>query len=175
MDNNKNTTPPPYGDNNGYNNGNHNGYNNGYNNGYDNNGHNNGYNNGYDNNGYNNGYNNNGYNNNGYNNNGYNNSYSNNPYFNEQEYYGRNDAFASDAVGKSRGVAALLAIFLGSLGVHYFYLGKTTAGIITLLLSIVTCSIWGVVMVIQGILMFVMTNAEFDRKYVYNPNSFPLF
>lgn len=147
MSDNKNTTPPPYGNNNGGN------YNNGYNNGGYNGGFNNGYNNGF---------------NNGFNNGCYNG-------FNEQEYYARNDAFASDAVGKSRGVAALLALFLGWLGIHYFYLGKTTAGIVTLLLSLVSCSIWYWIMVIQGILMLVMSNYDFDHKYVYTQNSFPLF
>ncbi len=117
---------------------------------------------------------NNGYNNN---NNGYNNGYNNggNPYFNEQEYYARNNAFDSDAAGKSRGIAALLAIFLGSLGIHYFYLGKTTAGLISLVLALVSCGIWGTVMLVQGIYMLTITNAEFDRKYVYSTDSIPLF
>lgn len=35
--------------------------------------------------------------------------------------------FSPGPSGKSRGVAALLAIFLGSLGIQYFYLGKNTA------------------------------------------------
>ena len=33
---------------------------------------------------------------------------------------------------KNKIVAALLAFFLGTLGIHKFYLGKTTAGIIML-------------------------------------------
>ena len=41
-----------------------------------------------------------------------------------------NDIFAAGPSGKSRGVAGLLAIFLGTLGVHYIYLDKTTSGII---------------------------------------------
>lgn len=44
-----------------------------------------------------------------------------------------NDVFATDRYGKSRGVCALLAIFLGGFGIQYFYLGKTTAGIIALI------------------------------------------
>lgn len=35
-----------------------------------------------------------------------------------------NDVFSPGPSGKSRGVAALLAIFLGSLGIQYFYRGK---------------------------------------------------
>lgn len=82
---------------------------------------------------------------------------------------------ASGPEGKSRGVCALLAILLGYLGVHYFYLGKTGAGLLTILLSFVTCGIWPAIMLIQGILMFCMTNAQFEQKYVLNPGFMPLF
>ncbi|QBO37461.1 TM2 domain-containing protein [Periweissella cryptocerci] len=55
---------------------------------------------------------------------------------------------------KSKIAAGLLGIFLGSLGIHNFYLGQTQAGVIKLVLSIVLCwtivvpsvvSIWGLV------------------------------
>jgi TM2 domain-containing membrane protein YozV len=72
-------------------------------------------------------------------------------------------------------VAALLAILLGSLGIQYFYLGKTTAGILSIVLSLVTCGIWQVITIIQGIMMFSMTNEQFYEKYVMNPATFPLF
>lgn len=36
-----------------------------------------------------------------------------------------NNLFDCGPEGKSRGVTALLAIFLGGLGIQYFYLGKT--------------------------------------------------
>lgn len=35
--------------------------------------------------------------------------------------------------GKSKGIALLLAIFLGGLGIHKFYLGQTGAGILYLM------------------------------------------
>lgn len=95
--------------------------------------------------------------------------------FNSEEYYQRNDPFASDAQGKSRGIAALLAILIGTLGIQYFYLGKTTGGILTIVLSLVTCGAWGILTLIQGILMFCMDNYAFDQKYVYSQSSFPLF
>ncbi|MBD5175092.1 MAG: TM2 domain-containing protein [Bacteroidales bacterium] len=88
----------------------------------------------------------------------------------------RNNPFDScGPEGKSRGVAALLAIFLGYLGVQYFYLGKTQAGIITIVLSLVTCGVWELITLIQGILMLCMTNEEFRRKYVTTTSTFPLF
>lgn len=101
-------------------------------------------------------------------------STNNNDY--REQYIYRNNAFDSDPdSGKSRGVAGLLAIFLGGIGVQYFYLGKVGAGLITILLSIITCGIWEIVTLIQGILMLCMTNQEFCRKYVYTNSSFPLF
>jgi len=94
----------------------------------------------------------------------------------QEPYYDRNNAFDScGPEGKSRGVAALLAILLGSIGVQYFYLGKIGGGIITILLTAVTCGIWQIVTLIQGILMFCMTNSEFRRKYVLTTSTFPLF
>ena len=38
------------------------------------------------------------------------------------------DLFSSGKSGRSRGIAAILAFFFGALGVHYFYLGKNSAG-----------------------------------------------
>ncbi len=92
------------------------------------------------------------------------------------EYYRRNNPFDSDpASGKSRGVAALLAIFLGYLGVQYFYLGKVGGGLLCILLSVVTCGLWEVVTLIQGIMMLCMDNASFVQKYVNNSATMPLF
>ena len=94
-----------------------------------------------------------------------------------------NDIFAAGPSGKSRGVAGLLAIFLGTLGVHYIYLDKTTSGIIILLISlfggVLTCGVLpgiiAVVVLIQGILMMTMSQDEFEKKYCDPANSFPLF
>lgn len=76
---------------------------------------------------------------------------------------------------KSKVAAGLLAIFLGALGIHYFYLGKTGAGFITILLSIVTCGLWEIITLIQGILMLTMSDQEFYNKFVYTNKSFPIF
>ena len=65
---------------------------------------------------------------------------------------------------KDRLVAGLLGIFLGTLGIHYFYLGKTTAGVISLILGLCSCGIWGIVMFIPGVLILTMTDVEL--KYV---------
>lgn len=76
---------------------------------------------------------------------------------------------------KDKLAAGLLAIFLGYLGIHYFYLGKTTGGIITIVLSLCTCGVWSLITLIQGILMLTMTEDAFNEKYVDNDRKFPLF
>lgn len=90
-----------------------------------------------------------------------------------------NDAFSTSPVtGKSRGVAALLAILLGTLGIHYFYCGKNGAGIGFLLVSLLSCGILGAVTailaLISGIKMFCMTNEQFDQTYVLTTSSMPI-
>lgn len=69
-----------------------------------------------------------------------------------------------DPYAKSRLTAGLLGIFLGGLGVHRFYLGYTTIGVLQILVTIATCglgSIWGL---IEGILIIsgstITTDAE---------------
>lgn len=76
---------------------------------------------------------------------------------------------------KDKLVAGLLAIFLGGLGIHYFYLGKNTAGIISIVLTICSCSIWAWLMLVQGIYMLTMTDDNFYAKYVDNDKTLPLF
>lgn len=54
---------------------------------------------------------------------------------------------------KSRLLAGVLGLLLGGLGVHSFYLGNTTRGVIQILVTCITCgigSIWGFV---EGILI----------------------
>lgn len=75
---------------------------------------------------------------------------------------------------KSNIAFGLLAIFLGFLGIQYFYVGKTTGGIICLLLSFVTCGIWNIITFIQGILVICMDQSEFERKFVYSNSTFPI-
>jgi len=52
---------------------------------------------------------------------------------------------------KSKLAGGLLGIFLGSLGIHNFYLGYTGKGITQLVLGIVGWFIFGFTMVISGI------------------------
>ena len=89
------------------------------------------------------------------------------------------DVFSNGPSGKSRGIAGLLAILVGAIGVHYFYIGKTGAGVVFLLATLLTCGLLGVVTeivsLIQGILFFTSTQEEFESRWVNSPSSMPLF
>lgn len=76
--------------------------------------------------------------------------------------------------GKSRGVAALLCFLLGGFGAHYFYVGKTTGALICILLCIITCGVWGLMLIVQTIMLVTMSQEDFERKWVYSTSSFPL-
>lgn len=54
--------------------------------------------------------------------------------------------------GKSKIAAGLLGIFLGSLGVHNFYLGYTGKAVAQLLITILTCGIGATVSGIWGLI-----------------------
>ena len=72
----------------------------------------------------------------------------------------QNDAM-KNAATKNRTTAALLAILLGDLGLHEFYLGNTVLGIVFLL----TCwsGIPWLIAIIQGIIWLTKTDAEFHQ------------
>jgi TM2 domain-containing membrane protein YozV len=65
---------------------------------------------------------------------------------------------------RTKGVAALLAFFLGAIGGHYFYLGKTGTGVVMLLFC--WTFIPSIIAIIDFIRFLCMSKAEFD--YLYN-------
>ena len=99
--------------------------------------------------------------------------------FGNQASNALDSVFNNGPSGKSRGIAGLLAILMGWCGLHYFYLNKPTAGIVFLLIAILSCGILAtvtsVVSIIQGVLFFTSTEQEFEQKWVYSPSNFPLF
>lgn len=63
---------------------------------------------------------------------------------------------------RNKTVAALLAIFLGGIGIHKFYMGETVWGVIYLLF----CWLWipAIVGFIEGICYLVMSEEKFQSK-----------
>jgi TM2 domain-containing membrane protein YozV len=61
---------------------------------------------------------------------------------------------------KSRMAAGLLGVFLGSFGVHRFYLGYTNIGIIQIIATVFTCGLAGIWGFVEGILIL-MKNDNF--------------
>ena len=68
--------------------------------------------------------------------------------------------------GKNKLAAALFGILLGGIGIHFFYLGNTTAGI----LSIVFCwtGIPAIIGLVQGILMLIESDEDFAKRIKTN-------
>lgn len=66
---------------------------------------------------------------------------------------------------KNKNVAGLLALFLGGLGIHKFYLGKIGTGILYLLFSwtgIPTIIGW-----VESIIYFTSDEQDFAAKYAH--------
>ena len=81
---------------------------------------------------------------------------------------------------KSKVAAGILAILLGTLGIHKFYLGSTGPGVLLLiasflsvLLFVVVIGIFGIIAIsivvfIEGILYLTKTDEDFHQTYVEN-------
>jgi len=66
-------------------------------------------------------------------------------------------------------LAGVLAIFLGWLGVHKFFLGHTKEGIIHIIITIVSCGSAGsIIGIIEGIIYLLKTDEEFYQTYQVN-------
>ena len=98
------------------------------------------------------------------------------PYYGYQQPYYQQPYQQPVIATKDHVAAGLLAIFLGALGIHKFYLGYNTAGFImlavTILGSLFTFGLAGGVMwvigIIEGILYLTKSQSEFEQMYVVN-------
>ena len=72
--------------------------------------------------------------------------------------------------GNKKLAAGICGILLNALGIHKFILGYTTAGLIMLLGTILTCGLGGIVFtvigVIEGVLYLTKSDEEFYETYM---------
>lgn len=99
----------------------------------------------------------------------YQNAYQQPPY-QQQPMYGQPANMAVPPSDKSKIAAGLLAIFLGALGIHKFYLGYKKAGLIMLLVTLLTFGVGAIVMdvigIVEGILYLSKNDWDFYNTYV---------
>ena len=80
------------------------------------------------------------------------------------------------AYSKDHVAAGLLAIFLGALGIHKFYMGYNTAGFIMLAVTVagsiltlgIAAAVMGIIGIVEGILYLTKSQTEFEQIYVFN-------
>lgn len=75
------------------------------------------------------------------------------------------------ALGADKKLAAgIVAILIGSLGIHKFMLGYTKEGVIMLLVTVLTCGIAavvpGIIGIVEGVLYLTKSDEEFVRTYI---------
>lgn len=70
--------------------------------------------------------------------------------------------FGRDIEGKNRLIASLLALFLGWIGLHHFYLENNRYGI----LSIIFCwtGIPWIIGIVQGVMMLLESDEQFAKR-----------
>ena len=70
---------------------------------------------------------------------------------------------------KNKNVAGIMAIFFGSLGIHYFYLGDNKKGTKYLLIALLTFGVGAMVLevlgIIDGVKLLSMSDDEFNAAY----------
>ena len=71
-------------------------------------------------------------------------------------------------VSSTKLTAGLCGILIGGLGIHKFVLGYTTEGVITIVATILTCGVFGIVPFIEGIMYLVKSDQEFYETYMLN-------
>lgn len=67
--------------------------------------------------------------------------------------------------GKDKTAAGILGILLGGFGVHQFYLGSVGTGFVMIAITLITCGIGAVLGLVEGILILVMSDEDFNKRY----------
>ncbi|CAM1342880.1 TM2 domain-containing protein [Tenacibaculum aestuarii] len=67
-----------------------------------------------------------------------------------------------------RVLAGILAIVIGSIGIHKFVLGYTKEGIIQIIATFITCGFAGIIPFIEGIIYLTKADDDFIETYQVN-------
>ena len=70
----------------------------------------------------------------------------------------------ADAASKKI-LCGIMALILGNLGIHKFILGYVGAGILQIIISIVTCGVGAIIPLIEGIIYLTKSEEEFVQTY----------
>ena len=62
-------------------------------------------------------------------------------------------------------LAGVLALLVGSIGVHKFILGYTKEGLIQIAITVVTCGLAGVIPFVEGIIYLTKSDEDFYNTY----------
>lgn len=94
------------------------------------------------------------------------------PSYNPQYQYPQAPQFPPNDVAGKKIAAGICGIFIGALGIHKFILGYNSAGLIMLLVSVLTCGIGAIPMtiigLIEGIIYLTKSDQEFQQQYGNN-------
>jgi TM2 domain-containing membrane protein YozV len=86
---------------------------------------------------------------------------------------------SASSSSKNKTTAGILALLLGGLGIHKFYLGYTGAGLVYLLVNTIGFAVtWlllftpnmalGIIALVEGIIYLTKSDEEFEQTYVVN-------
>jgi len=82
---------------------------------------------------------------------------------------------AAADVGNKRVTAGIFGIVLGALGIHKFIIGRRAAGLVMLLLSLLSAGmlfpIFAIIGLIEGIIYLTKSNDEFYSMYIEGKRS----
>jgi len=82
------------------------------------------------------------------------------------------NGFNQPEANQKKVVCGILAILIGAFGIHKFILGYTSAGLIMLLVTVLTLGVLGIVMniigIIEGIMYLTKSDEEFYNTYMAN-------
>lgn len=90
--------------------------------------------------------------------------YNQSPQYNQSQQYQQPPMYNNPPTDKSKIVAGILAILLGGLGVHKFYLGRIGLGILYLLFC--WTYIPAIIALVEGIIYLTSSEQKFYDKYV---------